>query len=259
MKMEPDESVCRYGQRVRSLIHKLSPEIAASIQVEWYVAGLPDQMAFQVRQARPQTLQEAMEAAQNYENSKQSIRQYRRSGKSSRRYRKKHQNRNLSSDSSNSSSEESSETDGSDSEDGRSTRKPAGSKGYRKEKERTIVKVKEEYPSEKRMIKDLVSSIEELKVQMVEEKKARKALPTLRNNVWCTKCGEAGHYNRECPHGPTKRVQFVDEEGLVFFAEAGYEKEELGMLPVYQVTPAYGRGRMLQPMIRPRPGMGFPA
>lgn len=259
IRMEPEESVRRYGQRVRSLIHKLSPGIANSIQVEWYVAGLPDRMGFQVRQTRPQTLPEAMEAAQNYENSKQSIRQYRKAGKTSRRLRKVRRNRDSSSESSGSSSEDSSETGSSSSEEDRSRRKASGSKGYRKDKERTIVRVKEEYPSEKRMIKDLVNSIEELKVQMAEEKKARKALPTVRNNVWCTNCGKPGHYNRECPHGAPKRVQFVDEEGSVFFAEPAYEEEEVEMLPVYQVNPAYGRGRMMQPVIRPRPGMGYPS
>ncbi|KAG0594481.1 hypothetical protein M758_UG081400 [Ceratodon purpureus] len=259
IRMEPEESVRRYGQRVRILIHKLSPGIANSIQVEWYVASLPYQMGFQVRQTQPQTLPEAMEAAQNYENSKESIRQYRKAGKTSRRLRKIRRNRDSSSESSGSSSEDSLETRDSSSEEDRSRRKASESKGYRKEKERRIVRVKDEYLSEKRMIKDLVNSIEELKVQMAEEKKARKALPTVRNNVWCTNCGKAGHYNWECPHGATKRVQFEDEEGSVFFAEPPYEEEEVEMLPVYQVNPAYGRGRMMQSVIRPRPGMGFPS
>ncbi|KAG0572918.1 hypothetical protein KC19_VG134200 [Ceratodon purpureus] len=251
IRMELEESVRRYGQWVRSLIHKLSPGIANSIQVEWYVAGLPEWMGLQVRQTRLQTLPEAMEAAQNYENSKQSILQYRKAGKTFRRLRKIRRNRDSSSESSGSSSKDCLETGDSSSEEDRSRQKASGSKGYRKEKERTIVRVKEESVSEKRMIKDLVNSIEELKVQMAEEKKARKALPSVRNNVWCTNCGKAGHYNRECPHGATKRVQFVDKEGSVFFAEPAYEEEEMEMLPVYHVNPAYGRGRMMQPVIRP--------
>jgi hypothetical protein len=40
-------------------------EIAPSVQVEWYVAGFPEAMGFQIRQTRPTNLREAMEAAHN--------------------------------------------------------------------------------------------------------------------------------------------------------------------------------------------------
>ena len=73
MTMGKSESVRRYGQRVKALIQKLTTEISPTIQVEWYVAGFPEKMGFQIRQARPTTLNEAMEAAQNYENSAQSL------------------------------------------------------------------------------------------------------------------------------------------------------------------------------------------
>ena len=74
MTMGKSESVRRYGQRVKALIQKLTTEISPTVQVEWYVAGFPEKMGFQIRQARPTTLSEAMEAAQNYENSAQSLR-----------------------------------------------------------------------------------------------------------------------------------------------------------------------------------------
>ena len=73
MIMGKSESVRRYGQRVKALIQKLITEISPTVQVEWYVAGFAEKMGFQIRQARPRTLQEAMEAAQNYENSAQSL------------------------------------------------------------------------------------------------------------------------------------------------------------------------------------------
>ena len=73
MTKKPAESVRKYGQRVKALIQKLTTEIAQSVQVEWYVAGFPEKMGFQIRQTRPNTLREAMEAAQNYENSAQSL------------------------------------------------------------------------------------------------------------------------------------------------------------------------------------------
>ena len=74
MTMEKSESVRRYGQRVKALIQKLTTEISPTVQVEWYVAEFSEKIGFQIRQARPTTLQEAMEAAQNYENSTQSLR-----------------------------------------------------------------------------------------------------------------------------------------------------------------------------------------
>ena len=112
MRMKSTKSVRRYGQRVRSLLHKLTPCITASVQIEWYVAGFPEDMGFQVWQACRQTLQEAMVAAQNYEDSKQSLRQARRRsrmeepkrGKKIRKGRKEE-----SSSTSDSGSEESSE------------------------------------------------------------------------------------------------------------------------------------------------------
>jgi hypothetical protein len=49
MTMRTSESVRKYGQRVKALIQKLTMEIAPSIQVEWYVAGFPEAMGFQIR------------------------------------------------------------------------------------------------------------------------------------------------------------------------------------------------------------------
>lgn len=46
MKMERDEFVQKYGQRVRSLIHKRTLGIAGSIQIEWYVTGFSNDMGF---------------------------------------------------------------------------------------------------------------------------------------------------------------------------------------------------------------------
>ena len=61
--MRTNESVRKYGQRVKGLIKKLTTDIAPSIQMEWYVAGFPEEMGFQIQQSRPATLREAMESA----------------------------------------------------------------------------------------------------------------------------------------------------------------------------------------------------
>jgi hypothetical protein len=49
MTMRTSESVRKYGQWVKALIQKLTMEIAPSVQVEWYVAGFPEAMGFQIR------------------------------------------------------------------------------------------------------------------------------------------------------------------------------------------------------------------
>ena len=109
MTMGTSESIRRYGQRMKALIQKLTTDIAPSIQIEWYVAGFPEEMGFQIRQTRPATLQQAMEAAQNYENSAQSLRKsLKRSEKKekskTRRKDRKSRKRSKYSDSSNTSS-----------------------------------------------------------------------------------------------------------------------------------------------------------
>lgn len=259
MRMKPNESVRRYGQRVRSLIHKLTPEIAANVQIEWYVAGFPEDMGFQVRQARPQTLQDAMEAAQNYENSKQSLRQARRSSKteSSKRGKKiRISRRNESSgsgDSSSRSSTDESSSDESDSEDHSPPRRSSSSKGYRKDRDRVVVKVKEEFPDDRRIIKDIQSSLSAIKIQLADKNKPRRAIPVIRNNVWCSRCGRHGHYSHECTYTPPGTVQYVGEDGVTYFVEP--EHEEVGdpeAVPVYQVMPNFGRGRGQPPMVTPR-------
>ena len=46
MTMGTSKSVRRYRQRVKALIQKLTTEIAPNVQVEWYVAGFPEEMGF---------------------------------------------------------------------------------------------------------------------------------------------------------------------------------------------------------------------
>jgi hypothetical protein len=54
---------------VKGLIQKLTTDIAQSVEMEWYVAGFPEEMGFKIQQSQPTTLTEAMEAGQHYENS----------------------------------------------------------------------------------------------------------------------------------------------------------------------------------------------
>ena len=93
MTMKKSKSVWKYSQRVKALIQKLTTDIAPSIQVEWYVVGIPERMGFQIRQTRPVNLQQAMEAAQNYENSVQSLRKSLKRSKAKEKKKGKKKNR----------------------------------------------------------------------------------------------------------------------------------------------------------------------
>ena len=262
MRMKSNESVRKYGQRVRSLIHKLTPGIAASVQIEWYVSGFPDDMGFHVRQARPTTLQEAMEAAQNYENSKQSLRNTRRSSRasSSKRGKKNRKSKRStssgSSDSSSGSSSDDTSSEASESEDRSPSRRI--SKGVRKERDRGTIRIKDEIPDDRKMMKEIQSSLAAIKVQLADTNKPRRAVPAVRNNVWCTRCGRQGHYPNECPNPPAGTVQFVDVEGTTHFATTDYQDEDQEMIPVYQIATTFGRGRGQPPVGRPRFVAGKP-
>ena len=163
MMMGKSESVRRYGQRVKALIRKLTTEISPTVQVEWYVAGFPEKMGFQIRQARPTTLNEAMEATQNYENSAQSLwkslkglekREKSKSGKKDRRRKKHSDTSEISGSSSLTAGSSNTESSGSDS--GPSSRKRSNRNRNGKE----IRKVKIEDDDQKQFMKSIQESLE---------------------------------------------------------------------------------------------------
>ena len=201
MTIGKSESVRRYGQRVKALIQKLTMEISPTVQVEWYVAGFPEKMGFQIRQARPTTLNEAMEAAQNYENSAQSLRkslkglEKREKSKSGRKERsRKKQSDTSETSGSGSSTTGSSITESSGSDSGPSS----GKKSNRNRKGKELRKIKIEDDDQKRFMKSIQESLEAIKVNLADNRKPRRIVPTSRTNVWYTRCGENGHYAREC-------------------------------------------------------------
>ena len=256
MTMGKSEFVRRYGQRVKALIQKLTTEISPIVQVEWYVARFPEKMGFQIHQVRPTTLQEAMEAAQNYENSAQSLRkslkglEKRERSKSEKkdRRRKKHSDTSETSGSS-SSTVGSSVTESSGSDLGPSS----GKRSNWNQKGKEIRKVKVEDDDEKQIMKSIQESLEAIKVNLADNRKPRRIVPTSRANVWCTRCEEIGHYASECYKGPQKQVHFVDPETRVYYTIPD-EDEEPEINPVYRVQMVYGRGKGVTPLIRIDPG-----
>ena len=246
------ESVPCYGQRVKALIHKLTTIISPPVQVEWYVAGFSEKMGFQIRQAQPTTLQEAMEATQNYENSAQSLRkslkglEKRERSKSGRKdwRRKKHLDTSETSGSS-SSTVGSSITESFGSDSGPSS----GKRSNQNRKGKEIRKVKMEDDDQKQKMKSIQESLEAIKVNLVDNRKPRKIVPTSRANFWCTRCRENGHYASECYKRPQKQVHFVDPETGVYYTISD-EDEEPKINPVYRVQLVYGRSKGVTPLIR---------
>jgi hypothetical protein len=227
MTMRTSESMRKYGQRIKALIQKLTMEIAPSVHVVWYVAGFLEAMGFQIRQTRPANLRDAMEATHNYENFAQSLRKaVRRSekkdkGKGKKEDRKDRRRRKFSdsdsdsesSDSDSESSDSDSESSDSDSESSDSDESDSASSGSEEERnpspprrshrskgarEKAIVKVKTEDPEQRRMMKSIEDTLEAIKVNLAENRKPRRTIPTSRMNVRCARCGDPGHYAQGC-------------------------------------------------------------
>jgi hypothetical protein len=181
MTMRTSESVRKYGQRVKALIQKLTMEIAPSMQVEWYVAGFPEAMGFQIRQTRLANLRDAMEAAHNYENSAQSLQTaVRRSekqdkGKGKKEDQKARRRRKFSDSDSDSESSESEESGSasSGSEEEWSPSPPRRSHRSKGAREKATVKVKTEDLESRRMMKSIEETLEAIKVNLAENRKPR--------------------------------------------------------------------------------------
>ena len=260
MTMGTSESVRRYGQRVKALIQKLTTDIAPSVQVEWYVAGFPEEMGFQIRQTRPATLQQAMEAAQNYENSAQSLRKSlrgseRREKSKTRRKDWKIRKRSKHSDSSSTSSSNSSNgvssiMNSSDSDQGASSGKHGSrNRNLKAKKGKEPMKVKLEDGDQKAFMKNIADALEAIKVNLTDNRKPRRIVPTSRANVWCSRCGDSGHFASECVKRPQRQVHLVDPETGVYYSVLEEELEP-ETNPVFRVQTTYGRGKGVTQIIR---------
>jgi hypothetical protein len=215
--------------------------------VEWYVAGFPEKMGFQIRQYRPETLRDAMEAAQNYENSVQSLRKsLRKSEEKGRKHRRKRRKYSSSSESDSTSKSETttSPTSSSDGNVAVNFRNRNHHSGTRKDKKgKEIVKVKIEEDDSKKMMKNIQDTLVAIQVNLAENRKPRRTVPPSRANVWCARCGEAGHFPPECNRPPQKRIQYVQPEEKVYYMYPEEDEEEEESALVYQVQTTYGRGR----------------
>ena len=115
----------------------------------------------------------------------------------------------------------------------------SGKRSNRNWKGKEIRKVKVEDDNQKQIMKSIQESLEAIKVNLADNRKPRRIVPTSRANVWCTRCGENGHYASKCYKGPPKQVHFIDPETGVYYTILD-EDEEPEINPVYRVQSVYG-------------------
>jgi hypothetical protein len=245
IRMKPSESVLKYGQRLKDLIRKLTIEPAENMKIAWYVDGFPEKMSFQIRREKPATLTEAMEAAQDYESSAKSLRRVitkeeRRPRKSKRIGKKKSKKEESSDSSSGSTSSGYTLSDSSSSEE--EVRRGKHRSG--KEEVRSGKVKKEKEDSSAALMRTMAESLEAIKINLADNRRPRRTVPLHRDNVWCSKCKQMGHFPSECPNTSVNQVE--TEENV---------SQELIEEVVFQVQQTLAGNRNNQPN-RPRnPGM----
>ena len=177
-----------------------------------------------------------MEVAQNYENSAQSLRKSLRGSekreKSKTRCKDiKSRKKSKHSDSSNTSSSNSSSgvnsvTNSSDSDQGTSSGKHGSQNGNPKDKKgKEPVKVKIEDNDQKAFMKNIADALEAIKVNLADNWKPRRIVPTSRTNIWCSRCGDSGHFASKCFKGPQRQVHLIDPETGVYYSVLEEELE----------------------------------
>ena len=86
-----------------------------------------------------------------------------------------------------------------------------------KDKNKLITKVKEETEDFKKVTKSIQEALEVIKVNLADNRKPRRTVPVSQANVWCSRCGENGHYASECYKEPQRRVHYVDPGDEVYY------------------------------------------
>ena len=105
---------------------------------------------------------------------------------------------------------------------------------------------------QKQVMKNIQETLEAIKVNLADNQKPRRIVPTSRANLKCSRCGENGHNASECYKEPQKQVHFVDLEIRVYYTIPN-EEEEPEINLVYQVQPVYGRGKGVTPLVKTDP------
>ena len=166
--MDPSDTLQSYLQKVQVLISKLANPAPTNLQLEWFIAGLPALLDFEVRKAEPTSLVEAIEIAKKYE----------KSALLSGRWKEKKKKKKITFIASEEGNDE-----GDVQED--KLKQPKETKPTQ-----IIKMVKEE-------LETMRQAMEDVKVQMADLKKNKKPILVTRTNVWCTRCKKEGHHPDE--------------------------------------------------------------
>ena len=62
ISMGSKESICQYGQRVKDLIRKMGTNPLEEYNFKWFINGLPNKMAFQIKRKKPNNFRDAIDA-----------------------------------------------------------------------------------------------------------------------------------------------------------------------------------------------------
>ena len=87
--------------------------------------------------------------------------------------------------------------------------------------------------------------LEAIKVNLAENRKPRKIVPTSRANVWYPRCKEAGHCASECIRPAQRKIHYVNPDEEVYFTISEEEEDEV-VAPIFHVYSTYGRGKAPQ-------------
>ena len=95
---------------------------------------------------------------------------------------------------------------------------------------------------QKAFMKNIADALEAIKVNLTDNRKPRRIVPTSRANVWCSRCGDSGHFASKCVKGPQRQVHLVDPKTGVYYS-VPEEELESETNPVFRVQTTYGRGK----------------
>ena len=87
--------------------------------------------------------------------------------------------------------------------------------------------------------------LEAIKINLAENRKPRKIVPTSRANIWCPRCRKAGHFANESSRPAQRRIHYVNPEEEIYYT-IPEEKEDEVVALVFQVHPTYGRRKAPQ-------------
>src|SRR5450759_3815468 len=90
-----------------------------------------------------------------------------------------------------------------------------------------VVKVKIEKDDSKKVMQNIQETLEAIKVNLTENRKPRKSVPTSRANIWCPRCGNASHFASECNMPPQRRIHYINPEEEVYYTIPEEEEEEI--------------------------------